>query len=406
MNYCFHCWACEKRLLIIDAAKTENKMADPTKALLKAATIGDSAAIRKELTAGVPINATDLNRKTPVMLAAQHGHVNAFHTLVERGADMTILAFNNDLLECAAEGGNVEIVQYLIKEGHPIEGRWKPRSKVAERAGHITPLIMAAINGRVDAVRVLLEAGANREAKFDGKTALKFVEEDIKYPNSPEEIERVPLLIEIAALLKGKPAGPASPDDSRALEVGKFAENARRPAHQQLQQTLVKRCGASRPWHPLQDHGIQATDVAAFTLKNCEVQKELAELQEKARKADSHLVLVEPWVPSEDAVVVLFPTDNKLAVVAAVGTEGANYQVRTADVIAWLKKLDESNPFHLTFCGHDFVGGVFLKAVKGAIKLAKEMIEICPSCQDEGFETAEELAKAIKKRKSFLLRWD
>ncbi len=104
--------------------------------------------------------------------------------------------------------------------------------------------------------------------------------------------------------------------------------------------------------------------------------------------------------------MVLFPTDNKFAVITAVGTEGANYGVQTADVIAWLKRLDETSPFELVFCGHDLVGGVFLGTVKGSKRLAEQIVELCPSCLDEGFESAEELALVLKQRKSFLLRWD
>jgi Domain of unknown function (DUF4253) len=87
-----------------------------------------------------------------------------------------------------------------------------------------------------------------------------------------------------------------------------------------------------------------------------------------------------------DAALVLFPTADKLAVVASAGTEGANYGVQTADVIDWLKQVDDENPFHLTFCGHDLVGGAFLRPVKGARKLAERVIEFCPSCPDEGVE--------------------
>ena len=129
-------------------------------------------------------------------------------------------------------------------------------------------------------------------------------------------------------------------------------------------------------------------------------------MQVQARTAGCHLVLSQPWVPGEDAALVLFPTADKLAVVAAVGTEGANYGVQTADVIAWLKQVDGENPFNLTFCGHDLVGGAFLRPVKGATKLAERVIEFCPSCPDEGAETPEELASVLKKRRAFLLRWD
>lgn len=383
-------------------------MADTTKAnaLCKAAKSGDAGKIRELLGSGAPINAADLDRMTPVMLAAQAGQVQAFRTLVEHGADLHYLAMDQvDLLECAAEGGNVEILRFLIEQGHPIEGHWQPRSRVAERTGHLTPLLMAAINGHVEAVRLLLEAGANREAKFDGQTALKMLMSDIKHPNDAVEAERVPQLKKIVARLSEVSAGPRSPDESVPREVGEFAQNARRPEYQRLRRILAEQCGGRRAWQPLPDHGLPAAEVVGFTLVGCKQQKALEDLQQEARTAGCHLVLAEAWAPGEDAALVLFPTNDKLAVVAAVGTEGANYGVQSADVIAWLKQVEEENPFNLIFCGHDLVGGAFLHAVKGPRKLAAKIVEFCPGCLDEGVESPEELALVLKKRRAFLLRW-
>ena len=112
-------------------------------------------------------------------------------------------------------------------------------------------------------------------------------------------------------------------------------------------------------------------EVVALTLARCKREKTLEDLQEEARKAGGQLILAELWAPGEDAALVLFPTDNKLAVVAAVGTEGANYGVQTTDVIAWLESLDGENPFHIVFCNHELVGGAFVGPVKGAKKLAE-----------------------------------
>jgi Domain of unknown function (DUF4253) len=52
------------------------------------------------------------------------------------------------------------------------------------------------------------------------------------------------------------------------------------------------------------------------------------------------------------------------------------------------------------------VGGTFVGPVKGVNKLAERMFEFCPSCLDEGYDDAAELTAALKKRRSFLLRWD
>ncbi|MCI0685473.1 MAG: DUF4253 domain-containing protein [Gemmataceae bacterium] len=211
---------------------------------------------------------------------------------------------------------------------------------------------------------------------------------------------------EIAALLGDVPAASDRSADAELREINQFAKNARRPEYVRFRKRLVERCGPARRWAPLPDHGLPAAEVVAFKLAGCKRQRTLENLQEEARKAGCHLILADPWAPGEDAALVLFPTDDKLAVVAAVGTEGANYRVQTAQVIAWLEKLDAENPFHLVFCDHESVGGTFVSAVKGVRKLAERMVEFCPSCLDEGPDDTGELALVLKKRRSFLMRWD
>lgn len=174
----------------------------PAQALLKAAKSGNIARLHELLAAGAPLECTDLNRMTPVMLAARAGHAEAFQVLTEHGADLDAMALDQtDLLECAAEGGRPEIVQFLIGRGLPLEGHWRPRSRAEGRIGHITPLLMAAINGHVEAVRLLLKAGANPQPTYDDQTAQEMVEESIKYPLDAAGAERVPRLREIVSLL-------------------------------------------------------------------------------------------------------------------------------------------------------------------------------------------------------------
>jgi hypothetical protein len=374
--------------------------------LFKAVKKGDLARVRELLAAGTPIEATDMNRFTPLMLAAQAGQGEVFRLLVDAGANLLAMGLDqSDLIGCAAEGGDPEILRFVLGKGHPVEGHWQPRSPAAKRQGRITPLIAAAINGHVEAVRLLLEAGADRDAKFDGETARKMVEQNIEFPIGPEESTLKPRYEQIVALLGGKSA-PAKPAESvAAQEVERFAANARKPAFARIRERLVERCGRARAWRPVPDHGIAAADVSAFTLRRCKNQETLDELQEETRRAGFLLVLAEPWLPGEDAALVLFPTADPFAVVVAVGTEGANHGVRADDVVAWLQELEQSNPFALRCCGHDIVGGIFLAPVKSAKKLAEQIAELCPDVLGEGMETPAALARALTKSRSFLLRW-
>lgn len=176
--------------------------------LRKAAIAGDAVRIRELLAEGAPIETADENQKTPVMLAAERGHWDAFKALVDAGANLHHLALTQiDLLECAAAGGNVEIIKFLLDQGHPIEGHWNKadwKSKELRRLGHLTPLNMAAIYGNVEAVRFLLKAGANRNAMYDEETPLVRVQQMILYPINDEQTAKKADFEAIVTLLEGK----------------------------------------------------------------------------------------------------------------------------------------------------------------------------------------------------------
>src|SRR5262245_15660469 len=240
-------------------------------ALFKAAQTGKAAKIRQLLDAGALIEATDVNRMTPVMLAAQGGHVEAFRLLVDAGADLHAVAFRQlDLLEVATRSGDVAMVRFLLERGLPVNGHWKPLNETFRRMGHDTPLIQAADYGHVELVRMLLEAGADRNAKYEGKTALERVKVRLR---DPDYLEQKQQYRAIAALLGEAPVESSRSADSEFREVEKFAENARRPAYAQLRERLVERCGAGRPWAPLPDHGLPAEAVVSFNLAGCKRQK-------------------------------------------------------------------------------------------------------------------------------------
>ncbi len=64
------------------------EMLDLAARIFEMARNGDAARLAAYLDAGVPVNLTNTNGDTLVMLAAYHGHEPAVAVLIERGADV------------------------------------------------------------------------------------------------------------------------------------------------------------------------------------------------------------------------------------------------------------------------------------------------------------------------------
>lgn len=118
--------------------------------------------------------------------------------LLEHGADLQARnAHGNSALQIAAAGGAVATLEFLLSE----EGGARCQVNQTDNVGD-TPLHDAVANGCVEAVRVLLTAGANPDAlNHLGKTPRGLVAET--------EAEEQPALV--AAMMEAATRGPAPP---------------------------------------------------------------------------------------------------------------------------------------------------------------------------------------------------
>lgn len=165
--------------------------------ILSAAINGDAGMLELLLRAGADANMqVSATGDTPLMLAARTGIPAAVQVLLDHGADVNASegwGATTPLMWAVAEN-HAEVAKLLIAHGADIEARsvyippdtgrgfegGLPRERRPEETGAVifasgefTPLLIASRDGHFDAVKALVEAGADVNAlAADGKNAL------------------------------------------------------------------------------------------------------------------------------------------------------------------------------------------------------------------------------------------
>ena len=142
---------------------------DGDTALHEAAGVGHIEIVRALLEAGAGADVRKLDKydDSPLSNACKGKHFEVFRALVEAGGDVNKLDSGGfTALHHASEYGLTEGVRYLCVE------RGADVNKSTTGWGN-TPLTLASRNGNVEAVRVLLEAGADvNKRDSEGRTPL------------------------------------------------------------------------------------------------------------------------------------------------------------------------------------------------------------------------------------------
>jgi ankyrin repeat protein len=137
--------------------------------------------------------------ESPLMLASLKGHLSLVKKLVERDADVNKTGWT--ALHYAASGGHLQVIDFLLENSAYID---------AESPNGTTPLMMAAMYGSPESVKLLIQAGADLNVKnMQGMTALDFAVRADRQ-NSKELIETgLQRLAARAARMAMPPAGPS-----------------------------------------------------------------------------------------------------------------------------------------------------------------------------------------------------
>lgn len=104
--------------------------------------------------------------------------------------------------------------------------------------------------------------------------------------------------------------------------------------------------------------------------------------------------------------LVAIPTADRYQALAVMQTSAPNYGIGPGKIIAWLKELEQAEPFVLTTVGHDLIEGEFRKPVSDPTLWAARMEEFCPDLVDQGVGTRADLVKQLKKSQRLYFWWD
>lgn len=133
-----------------------------------AALEGNYKVIETAIEAGIDVNTPDPNKRTALMLASFNGHQEIVNKLLEAGAQVKDRdPTGRTALMYASSGPFPDTVALLIKAGSEVNA--------VDTKENWTALMVAASEGRVKNIEILLASGADPSLKdIDGDTALSF----------------------------------------------------------------------------------------------------------------------------------------------------------------------------------------------------------------------------------------
>jgi ankyrin repeat protein len=137
-------------------------------ALVEAAVAGEVDKVAQLAASGVDVNAVGNNGATPLLWALNARNHSGVEALLRAGADPNLLTekVGDSPMYFVSMGNDPELLRLLLAHGgnpnHPGRGQIEER-----------PLSQATANGRIDNMKLLLEAGAdiNAHDKFDESAA-------------------------------------------------------------------------------------------------------------------------------------------------------------------------------------------------------------------------------------------
>jgi len=371
-----------------------------------AAAVGDGLTDRviALLDAGMAVDDLDPSGRSALMMAVEKGDVEMARLLLERGADANFCS-DNGWLPITTFGIKPKMIALLLERGAD------PNAPMDEGA---TALSWAFGSGSKQLVQALLDAGGKLELDEALKKELL---EEVRGQNRSV----VPLLLQHL----GAAADEVDKIRARVKEFIRLADADKFQATAKRIGTLFGRAPA--PWKRRKGvvyyHSVSVVkhlsryfDEPAGDLADPnQAWRVFARYSKEVLQEGYTLIMNETLAESGRYPLLLFPTADKYAVLAAVGTNGVNYGHDTDDVIRWFLETEKTWPFYLVDAGHDFIGGQFTGPIAKPRALVERMLKFCPDIRNfadadtkawSDKEVVDTLVSDLKEGGSFAFWWD
>jgi len=298
---------------------------------------------------GADLEATsaDHHGETPLAIALGRGQAEAARILVEGGASTHDPALWFHALHSKLPG-----VRLLIEAGADVN---------AEFREGMTPLLFAARwSDKLDVIEALLAAGADPSAEADGKGLLALAKNN-----------RRKVFLGVRDLL----AADAEPYDLADAALVSLKTSGSSKKMKTLAKELAAALGSrARAWR-------KRAGVKAITAPE---DADIAPLQAKAREHGALLIYNDSSYDAREQMRLLFfPTDDWIAVLRVMGTNGHNYGLNTRRLVEWLVELRARHPFELVGDAHDLAILRFTDPPQDDAALIADALQICPDLEQD-----------------------
>ena len=154
-----------------------------TDQLMQSALNGEHKNVEAALNNGFDVNTIDANKRTLLMLASFNGHTELVELLIAKGSNVNLRdGVSRSALMYASTGPFAPTVNILLKAG--------AEPNMTDDGQNWTPAMMAAAEGQLEVLKVLVKNGADLEmVDVDGESPLYFAKsnghsEVVKYIQS------------------------------------------------------------------------------------------------------------------------------------------------------------------------------------------------------------------------------